>query len=141
MFLLLAPLAVLAWLDLGRRPRPALTFSSTTLLASLPRSLRQRLVRVPRILRYVALAALVVALARPMSGENPIRNLTEGIAIELVLDHSGSMSESMQYRGKAMTRFEAVKSVVSAFVMGDGAGLRGRPDDMIGVIVFAGFAR
>ncbi len=138
MFLLLLPLAVLAWFDFRRWQRPALTFSSTSLLASLPRSLRERLAGLPRILRYVALVALVVALARPVSGENPVRNVTEGIAIELVLDHSGSMSTPMQYQGKTMARFEAVKQVVAAFVMGDGKGLRGRPDDVLGVILFAG---
>ena len=138
-FLLLAPLAFLAWLDFRRGRRPSLTFSSTSLLAPLPRSLRQRLAGLPRVLRYAALAALVVALARPESGQNPVRNVTQGIAIELVLDHSGSMSTPMVYQGKTMPRFEAVKAVVTAFVMGDGKGLRGRPDDMIGVILFAGF--
>ncbi len=101
-------------------------------------TLRQRLAGAPRVLRYAALLAMVIALARPVSGENPVRNVTQGIAIELVLDHSGSMSTPMQYQGKTMPRFEAVKAVVTAFVMGDGKGLKGRPDDMIGVVLFAG---
>ncbi len=139
LLLLLLPLAILAWLDVRRRRRPALTFSSTSLVAPLPRTLRQALAGVPRALRYAALVAIVVALARPVSGQNPVRNVTQGIAIELVLDHSGSMSTPMQYQGRSMSRFEAVKKVVTAFVMGDGKDLRGRPDDMIGVVLFAGF--
>jgi Ca-activated chloride channel family protein len=45
----------------------------------------------------------------------------------------------MQYRGEAVTRFEAVKSVFADFVLGNGKELAGRPDDLVGVIAFAGY--
>jgi Ca-activated chloride channel family protein len=85
------------------------------------------------------MALLVVALARPMSGRDPVRNITEGIAIEMVLDRSGSMSAPMQLHGQSLSRFEAVKQVFSDFVEGDGGHLSGRPNDLVGLIAFAGF--
>jgi Ca-activated chloride channel family protein len=83
---------------------------------------------------------LVVALARPQRGQDPIRNLTKGVAIQMVLDRSGSMGTSMQYGSETISRFEVVKSVFSKFIEGDGRKLGGRPDDLIGVIAFAGYA-
>jgi Ca-activated chloride channel family protein len=98
-----------------------------------------RLARAPLVLRCLAMALLVVALARPMSGRDPVRNVTDGIAIQMVLDRSGSMKTNMLYRGKHVSRFEAVKSVFADFVLGDGKELSGRPDDLIGVVAFAGY--
>jgi Ca-activated chloride channel family protein len=138
--LLLALIPVLVYLELRRgRGATAVSFSSTGLLRSLPRGWRVRLNRAPLVLRSLALTLLVVALARPMSGRDPIRNVTDGIAIQMVLDRSGSMTAGMQYRGEAVTRFEAVKSVFADFVLGNGKELAGRPDDLVGVIAFAGY--
>ncbi len=137
LLLLLVP--VLAWYEGRRRHGAALRFSSTRSLASGPRSWRQKLAGAPAVLRLSALVLIVIALARPFGGSIPIHNVTEGIAIEMVLDRSGSMSENMDYRGKPISRFDAVKEVFTSFVMGDGRGLGGRPDDLIGVIAFAGY--
>ncbi len=137
-FLLLVP--ALLYYELRRRPGSSLRFSSTTGAGRLPASWRLRLAWLPLALRAAALTLLVVALARPVSGRDPVRNVTEGVAIQMVLDRSGSMGISMDYQGQSLTRFEVVKRVFADFVLGDGRDLRGRPDDLVGVVVFAGFA-
>jgi Ca-activated chloride channel family protein len=138
-FLLLLLVPPLIWYELRRKPRGALRFPSTAALDSVPVSWRQRFIRLPLALRSAAMVLLIVALARPMSGRDPIRNVTEGIAIEMVVDRSGSMSAPMRFRGESLARFAAVKQVFSEFVMGDGRLMEGRPNDLIGVIAFAGF--
>ncbi|HUV06451.1 MAG TPA: VWA domain-containing protein [Spirochaetia bacterium] len=140
MFLLLALIPFLLYFDLARKKRSALRFSSTRMLSSIRRSRRERFLRVPPVLRCLALLMLVIAIARPMSGRNAIRNVTEGVAIQMVIDRSGSMGMTMDYRGKSVSRFDAVKAVFSDFVLGNGRELSGRPNDLIGVTAFAGFA-
>jgi Ca-activated chloride channel family protein len=137
---LLAAVPVLVYLELRRgEERTVLSYSSTRVLRDLPRGWRARLTRVPLVLRCSALALLAVALARPMSGSSPVRNVTDGVAIQMVLDRSGSMTAGMEYRGKPVSRFEAVKSVFADFVLGNGRELAGRPDDLIGIVAFAGY--
>jgi Ca-activated chloride channel family protein len=137
-FLLLVP--ALLYHELRRRPDATLRFSATASARSLPASWRRRLAWLPLALRAAALTLLVIALARPVSGRDPVRNVTEGVAIQMVLDRSGSMGIGMDYEGESLPRFEVVKRVFSDFVLGDGRDLRGRPDDLIGVTAFAGFA-
>ncbi len=138
-FFLLALIPPLVYFLLRHGRPPALRFSSTSVASPLPVSWRRRLAGTPVVLRVLALLLLIVALARPQSGRNPIRNVTEGIAIEMVLDRSGSMSAGMQYRGQSERRFDVVRSVFTDFVLGDGRELGGRPDDLVGIIAFAGY--
>ena len=72
--------------------------------------------------------------------ESQIRG--QGIAIELVLDISGSMSAlDFQLKGEDVNRITAVKHVVSEFIQGSRAlGLAGRKNDLVGTIAFGGFA-
>lgn len=84
---------------------------------------------IPTLLRVAALAALVVALARPQTGITSESVTTEGIDIVLVLDVSSSMlAEDLE-----PNRLEAAKSVAADFV-------GGRRDDRIGLVAFAGQA-
>ncbi len=133
---LLAPLAWCVWRRFRRRRAAGVPMASTALLAGLPRSWRQRLAWLPAALYGVAWALLTVALARPQSGEGRVRDFSQGIAIEMVLDRSGSMGNPMVYGGRRTTRLEAVKSVFAEFVFG-GGDLRGRDGDLLGVIAFA----
>ncbi len=65
---------------------------------------------------------------------------TEGIAIVMAIDQSGSMRAlDFQFDGKPVNRLEVVKRVFRDFVEGKGA-LKGRPDDKIGLVAFGGFA-
>lgn len=85
---------------------------------------------------------LLLAIARPQSGKSESRITGEGIAIELVLDVSGSMEAiDFQLAGTDVNRLEAVKHVISEFVLGSRTSeLSGRKDDLIGLVAFGGFA-
>ena len=82
------------------------------------------------LLRGLALALTIVALARPQLGRSESRVKTEGIDIVLVVDISGSM-QAMDYRqdGHDVSRIAVVKEVVREFI-------RARPNDRIGLVVF-----
>ena len=103
-------------------------------------SVRTRLLVLPLVLRVLALAALVLALARPQDVQGLVRTTTEGIALQLVIDRSSSMTETIDIDGRSTTRLDAVKQVASEFIEGNGDDLKGREGDMIGVIAFGSYA-
>jgi Ca-activated chloride channel family protein len=73
---------------------------------------------------------MIIALARPQAGERKINVDTQGVNIVLALDLSGSMKAlDFKQDGKIVTRLDAVKSVVSDFIMK-------REGDRIGLVVF-----
>ncbi len=136
--LALVPLAWRAWLA---RRRPALRFAGVSRFreARTPWSVHAR--RVLPALRTLVIVLLVVSIARPQKADEETRITTEGVAIQLVVDRSGSMNQPdfADKSGRMQTRLQALKEVVEAFVLGDGRELKGRPDDLIGLIVFAMF--
>lgn len=127
---LLLLLAIPAWW-LWRRGRPAsaLAHSRASTLARLAR--RGGLVRrMIVVLRVLALAAAVVALARPRTGARMENITTEGINIVLAFDISSSMlAEDFQ----PLNRLEVAKAKVKEFVAG-------RRSDRIGLVAFSGEA-
>lgn len=125
---------------LGARLRPAVVFSSVAHARELRGGVRRRLRWVPGFLRGLALAALVVALARPQFGQGQVRTTTRGVAMMLVVDRSASMDEPYTFDGQAMSKIEVTRDVVARFVEGDGSELKGRKGDMIGLVTFAKFA-
>lgn len=137
--LVLVPVA--AWaLSRRRGAGGGLSYSAAARAAALPRTWRVRLRWLPGALRLVALALLVVAIARPQETSGQRRTNTEGIALQVVMDRSGSMREPIEFEDEEWSKLEVVQRVLSAFVLGDGKGLKGRPGDMIGLIAFARFA-
>jgi Ca-activated chloride channel family protein len=140
LILLLAVPVLLYFSFRDRRKSPAIRFSSISPVLSVKPSLRLRLAPVPLFLRIAAVVLLILALARPQSGRDPIMKVSEGVAIEMVIDRSGSMSTNMEYRGEQRSRFEVVKEVFNEFVTGDGKQLEGRENDMIGVVTFARYS-
>jgi len=98
------------------------------------------MLKLPDILRIAALILLIAALARPQTGREEIREISKGIAIEMVVDRSSSMGAEQEYRGERLNRLEVVKRVFEEFVMGGNNDLKGRPNDLIGMIVFARYA-
>lgn len=115
----------------------AVTFSSAVHAASSGASLRQRFLVAPLVLRGLVLALLAVALARPQQGRERVRDVSKGVAIEMVVDRSGSMGTEMEFGRQRLNRLEAVKRVFGEFVNGNGRNLRGRPDDLVGMVAFA----
>ncbi len=80
------------------------------------------------VLRLLALALLIIAMARPRSTDISTKTTsTEGIDIVLAID----VSASMLARDLKPNRLEALKEVASEFI-------KGRPTDRIGLVQYAG---
>ena len=137
-WLLLLPLCF--WLYLRKRTRRSVGVPSVRLWSS-PEGGRQRLLFLLPLCRALSCLFLVLALARPQAGSHQSLDVKEGIAIEMLVDVSSSMDMSMTDReGGNRTRIEAARELVEQFIVGDDDGLRGRKDDLIGLITFARYA-
>jgi len=69
-------------------------------------------------------------------GTERVRDINRGIAIEMVVDRSSSMSAQFPFRGRMMNRLDVALRLFRDFIEGEGA-LSGRPADLIGLITFA----
>ena len=95
-------------------------FSSTQFALDLRPTWRQRLAWVPAALTLAAVALAIVALARPREGREQTIVDSDGIAIEMVVDRSGSMQAmDFQIDGQHVDRLTAIKNVAGRFVLGD----------------------
>lgn len=130
-FWLLLLLPLLALLK-GRAGRgAAMVFSSTAIAGDVSRQARTRAGGLLFLLRLVALAALIVALARPQLGKGHSEVESSGIDIVLAVDVSGSMSALDFATNKDLaTRLDIVKRVITSFI-------EKRPSDRIGLVAFA----
>ncbi|MBS0186667.1 MAG: VWA domain-containing protein [Planctomycetes bacterium] len=99
---------------------------------------RIALLWLPTALRVLALTALIFAIARPQASTGWKTTSTEGLAIQIVYDRSGSMAEEIG--DSKESKNEVARRALIDFVKGDGKGLRGRNGDMIGLIAFARYA-
>lgn len=135
--LLIIPALLLLW---PKRRAGTVSLPSISAVPTLPRTLRQRLLWLPPMLRLLALAALIVGLARPRIGEGRSVSSTEAVAIQLVVDRSGSMGLPMTLDGQEQSRLDIVKQVLKEFLLGNGKDLSGRGNDIIGLVRFARFA-
>ena len=111
----------------SRQGGATLRISTVDGVRNLPKSAKYYLRHLPFVLRCLAVAALIVALARPQSAQSHSNSTTEGIDIVLSLDISGSMLA----RDFQPDRITAAKEVASHFI-------NDRPNDRIGLVVFAG---
>ncbi len=136
----LAPLVWWAYVD--SRRRAVIRFAGAGRMIEGRRSWSIRARSALPLLRCLAFALLVLSVARPQKADEQTRIQTEGVAIQLVVDRSGSMDQKdfVSAGGRKQSRLEAVKGVVQAFVAGDGEELRGRQDDLVGLIAFAHYA-
>ena len=117
------------WLWRRRRSEDAIVFSRTEVLARGPRA-GQGIARFIFILRNIAIASVIVALARPRSGAHVENISSSGINIVLSLDLSSSM---LAQDFQPNNRLEVAKARAKQFV-------RARESDRIGVVAFAGEA-
>ena len=132
LLLLLLALPLLALLQGGRGAAPAVVFSSLRPLHALGRPRRSRMGGWLTTLLLLALAPLIVALARPQMGKTITKVQASGIDIMLALDVSGSMiAEDFTIGGERASRIEVVKQVTQKFI-------EARPNDRIGMVAFAG---
>lgn len=122
-----------------RRPTSAVFYSEVSLLRLLPRTAAQRAGRLLPWLRVAGLALVVLALSRPRAGQEEFRIRRQGIAILMCLDRSGSMETPMVPGHPQLTRLDAVRQAFRLFVAG-GGGLPGRPNDLISLVTFTGYA-
>ena len=127
--LAIVPVMVWWWAWKYRKQEAALQHSDITFFAGVKKSLRQRLRWLPYALRVVAVAAIVVALARPQSELSREETTMEGIDIVVAMD----VSSSMLAEDFSPNRLEAAKKVAEDFI-------DGRKNDRIGLVAFAGEA-
>jgi len=117
------------WLWRRKRRKDAIVFSRTSVLASGP-STGGWIPKAIFLLRNLALASLIVALARPRSGAHVETQTSEGINIVLAIDLSSSML-ALDFR--PANRIEVAKEKVKQFIAR-------RTSDRIGIVAFAGEA-
>lgn len=133
--LLLLALPVLAWLK-GRRgsQQAAFLYSSTQLVRSVANLKPSSAGRVLAALRWLALGAFIIALARPQFVQSETKIKASGIDIVVALDLSGSMeSEDFTLGGKRANRLDVAKDVLRKFI-------DKRTGDRVGLVAFAGRA-
>jgi len=124
--LAIIPVIVIWYWRRNKKSTPDITYSSLKVFGTLKPTFKERLRHIPFILRMLAVAFLIVALARPQTYSTGENVYTEGIDIAMVLDISGSMlAEDFE-----PNRLEAAKDVINDFI-------KGRTTDKIGLVVFA----
>lgn len=94
-----------------------------------PKSLRVRLIHLPMMLRCLSYVLIVCAMARPQTYNSWDNKTVEGIDVMLAMD----VSTSMLAEDLKPNRIEAAKDVAHEFISG-------RPNDNIGLTIFAGEA-
>ncbi len=112
-----------------KKSEPTMRMADTFAFRYAPRSWRVVLMPILPILRIAAFTALVLALARPQTQNSWKNQSVEGIDIMLTMD----VSTSMLAEDLKPNRIEAAKYVASEFISG-------RPNDNIGLSIFAGEA-
>jgi Ca-activated chloride channel family protein len=126
--LLLLPLAILWYFFKSKEQSASLKISSLKGFSSA--SILPKLKPLLYIFRVLALAAIIVAMARPQTEDISTRTkTTKGIDIVMAID----VSSSMLARDLKPNRLSALKEVAADFI-------RQRPNDRIGLVAYAGEA-
>jgi Ca-activated chloride channel homolog len=137
-FLLLLLVPIVLWV-LRCRAKSAVRFSSKKFFEDCKPAVRVRLMPILTLLRIACIVLIVLSIARPREGIRLSNISTDGVAMQIVLDRSGSMAETLAYDGRQITRFDAAKLILEDFIKGDGKNFEGRYGDMLGLITFARF--
>ena len=133
MLLMLVPLAFAAWRLLRRGRRSGIRFSAVGRLPAKAAGWRAKVAALTPFLLLAGLALLTLAAARPRTSLAREKKSVDAIAIAMTVDVSGSMMATDLVPDGSLTRLAAVKGVFSRFV-------EKRPDDLIGLVTFGGFA-
>lgn len=130
LFLLLLIIPYLLWYMMYRKKsEPTMRMSDTFAYRYVSKSWKVRLMPIQLLLRLLAFVMIVVALARPQTQNSWKDKWVEGIDIMLAMD----VSTSMLAEDLKPNRIEAAKQVAAEFIAG-------RPNDNIGLTIFAGEA-
>ncbi len=130
LFLLILIIPYVIWYVMYRKKtEPTMRMSDTFAFRNAPKSWKVMLMPLSPLLRILAFTMIVLVLARPQT-QNSWKNKTiEGIDIMLAMD----VSTSMLAEDLKPNRIEAAKQVAAEFISG-------RPNDNIGLSIFAGEA-
>lgn len=134
-FLLVPPLIVAAWqIYRAQKRQSAVLFAAAGRLPARPATWRTRLLPIIPALFIAGLLSGIIALARPQTYLARVTRHTDAIAIQMVVDCSGSM-EALDFatRDVLKTRLDVVKETFASFI-------ERRPDDLIGLVTFGGYA-
>ena len=127
-FLLLPLIALYVWRELrGGSPRMAVPDARPWAADGRRSAPRTWFRHLPFLLFTVAIALIIIALARPRTSQEVQKVDTEGIDIVLTMD----VSTSMLARDFKPDRIGAAKDIAIEFIAS-------RPSDRIGIVVFAG---
>ena len=125
--LLIIPLMIAWYIYKYSRSQPTLQVSSVDPFLNQPGSWRLWLIHLLFAMRVIAIALIIIAIARPQSSLRRQDVTVEGIDIVIAFDVSGSMlAEDFK-----PNRIEAAKDLAIEFV-------QNRANDRIGLVVFAG---
>lgn len=127
LLLLIPVVALLVWYFLRNGKMHATMRISALEPVKTQTSWKVRFRHVIYALRILALALIVIVLARPQSRNVQTNSQTEGIDIVIAMD----ISSSMLAKDFTPDRLEASKEVATQFISG-------RPSDRIGLVVFSG---
>ncbi len=126
--LLLLLIPYLVWfLMFRKKSEPTMRMSDTNAYRYAPRSWKVTLMPLQLFLRIATFVLVVIVLARPQTSNSWKNETVEGIDIMLAMD----VSTSMLAEDLSPNRIEAAKKVAAEFIAG-------RPDDNIGLTIFAG---
>jgi Ca-activated chloride channel family protein len=129
--LLFLLLPVLAWLKGRRGAPPAFVYSSVQLVRAMQNITRARHGGFLMLLRWLVLGIFIFAMAEPRLTKSTTEVKASGIDIVAALDLSGSMKTGDYIiSGRQVSRIDTAKPVLEKFI-------EGRPNDRIGLVVFA----
>lgn len=132
-WLILLVLVPLPWLL--SRSRPRIVWPTLDGFRSVGRRGAGLKAMLPFVIRGLAIACIAVALARPQRVAGRTRIAGQGVAIVVALDQSSSMNAADFPEEGALppiARRDAARRTLARFVAG-------RPDDLIGLVVFANY--
>ncbi len=128
LFLLLLLIPLIAWYIIKlRKMQASFKMSSSFALDKAPSTIRVYLRHFPFLLRLIAIALVIIVLARPQSVNSSDISNSEGIDIVMAIDISGTMMA----QDLSPTRLEAAKKVAAEFI-------NDRQNDRIGLVIFSG---
>ena len=129
LLLLLLPLMFLYQRYYDKRKATPIVYSDISQFSKARKTFKLRIRKLPDYLRMLAVALLIIAIARPQLSSSTDEKSIEGIDIVLALD----VSTSMLAEDFKPNRLESAKKVAKEFI-------ENRKSDNIGIVVFAGEA-